>query len=259
MAKPAPPVEFVTMVRGVHGEPLPGVAVSFSIEILDSPLSETPVYSETQSVTTDDAGYVRLLAGTGEPAGTPYEAVNWSTTRYLRATALPEGATLPLVIGPMSLPEVPLALHAARCNTLTMPAPGGGTMQLAVDNDGTLRWNLPDGPDEPGDPAYDPKLVPERLYIVGTFNNWTVTEAPEMTRLSPTRFTHTMTLAPGTVFKFTGERSWNGDRDWSGTSCDVGRPNPMREFGDTPAFQSTEGTYEITVDFHSYTLTLTRK
>lgn len=246
----SPPIEFVSVVRNSDGKALSDKEVKVSLDIAADPLASTILYSEYHKVHIGSDGILRIMIGEGE-SDALFDAVDWSGRRYLRVQVDTDGSGY-RSIGTMEFAGAPTAMQAREAEGLERTSPSGETWRLSVSDMGELGWekvNL--------GPAYDLSKVPENLYFIGDFNNWTVAEAVPMTKLSPTQFTITRKLSTKEIFKFVPTRSWANDVDWSAKTSNLNTPNPMAEFGNTPAFSASSGTYAITVDFYTFTMTIT--
>lgn len=253
-----PPVKYVVAVRDAEGKALADREMSFAVDILDSPVAVDPLYTETHRATSTPEGTVLLMIGAGNStSGVSFDDIDWSATRYLRISVNPDGSGF-RTMGVSELGAAPVAMQTAACRSLICTSPSGTPWELTVSDNGTLSWNcLGEVPDIP--PDYPVERIPEHLYFIGTFNNWNVSEAVPMDKLSAYRFSITRALTSGEIFKFVPTQSWENDYDWSGEQMAFDSPVPMREFGNTPEFTGPDGVYTITVDFHSYTMTITSK
>ena len=253
----APPIEYRAVARDADGKAHADKQMRFRIAILASSDPTAEVYSETHNVLSDSTGHISLSIGEGIDATGDYDAIDWSTPRSLAIEgAVGNGAYRSY--GSTTLLGAPITLQCAVASRLEATSPSGDVYELTVSDKGELSWQLKSQvlPDEP---AYDLTKVPENLYLVGSFtgNGWEVAKAEKMQKVSDTRFTIDHSINPGDVFKFVGVRQW-GDTDWSASSCEIGKPNPMREFGNVDTFAASSGTYRITVDFYTFTMTITK-
>lgn len=244
----SPPIEFISAVRNAKGQALIEKSVKVNVDIASDPLASQILYSETHDATTGTDGLMRIMVGEGV-SSQDFDGIDWSGRRYLRVQVDVEGNGM-TSLGVMEFAGAPVAMQAHRTDALECTSPDGKPWRLQVNDKGELSWALLKS-------SYDPEKIPEVLYFIGTFNNWNVAEAIPMTKESTTRFSITRDLAVDEIFKFVPSQTWENEIDWSAVSCFVGQPNPMREFGNTEAFRSTPGKYKITVDFSTFTMTIT--
>lgn len=255
-ASAIPPMKYVTAVRNSQGRALGSREMSFIVDILDSPTADEALYTESHSAQSNADGTVTLMIGDGNcSSDVSFDQLDWRGQRYVRVSVNVDGSGY----NTLSVAEIgaaPIAMQSAVSEGLIMSSPGGTPWELKVTDEGSLYWEcLGEIPETP--PAYDETRIPEHLYFIGTFNGWNVAEAIPMDKSSKYLFTITRTLEPGEIFKFVPTQTWANDYDWSGEEMKIGTPVPMREFGNTPEFSGARGTYTISVDFHSFTMTIT--
>lgn len=248
------PIEYVTMVRDNDGKVLTDTEMQFEIDVLDSPTSTSPIYTERHSARSDASGYVTLWIGEGEADPGAFDRLKWTEPRYLRVSVDAAGYGM-RTLGTMQFAAVPRVKEAAKADAMERRSPMGDLWSLRVDDEGNLSWFMIEG-NHSGDPQYDQSKVPENLYFIGTFNNWKVAEAVPFRKLSDTRFTITRNLEKDEIFKFTPTQSWTNDYDWSAVTVNIGSVNKLKEFGNSPAFEGATGEYTITVDFYNFTMTI---
>lgn len=251
-----PPMKYVTAVRNSQGKALADTEMSFVVEILDSPTAHDPLYTETHTAKSSSDGTVTLMIGNGhQTSDASFDQVNWSEHRYAKISVNADGSGYN-TISVAELGAAPIAMQSAVSTSLVVSSPNGTPWQLNVTDSGTLYWTcVGDTPDTPS--AYDETRIPEKLYFIGNFNGWNVAEALPMEKLSKYTFAITRTFEPKEIFKFVPSQSWANSYDWSGKEMKIGTPVPMRESGNTPEFTGERGTYRVTVDFHSFTMTIT--
>lgn len=264
-ASAAVPFEFTAALRDSSGRVPPnGTTVHGTVEITDCVSSPITLYSEDFETTCGEDGLIRLHVGNLPE----FDSICWDGPRFLRFEAFhpreQQGAgggqgdgAVPVQeemfhSGTFELAAAPVAMTSDSADALVSRSPDGSLWELTVSNSGTLSWRLIEG-------LTPPNHAPEHLYFIGTALNWQVAQALEMARDGKYAWTITRRLSPGEIFKFTPSQSWDNERDWSASTCSTSSPNPLREFGNTPAFEGAEGEYELKVDFATYTLTITRK
>ncbi len=118
-------------VRNNAGALIINKSVSFKFNIIPTSASGTAVYSESQTVTTDDVGQVSLVIGKGIPNTGTFATIDWSTGTYFLGIELNTGNGF-VAMGTTQLLSVPYALYAK--NSGNAIAPGTANGQI-------LYWN----------------------------------------------------------------------------------------------------------------------
>ncbi len=103
-------------VRNNTGELIINKSVTFKFNVIPSSATSTPVYSETQTVTTDDVGQVSLVIGKGIPTTGTFTSIDWSTGIYFLGIELNTGNGF-IAMGTTQLLSVPYALYAKSSGT----------------------------------------------------------------------------------------------------------------------------------------------
>ena len=85
--------------------------VTFKFNIIPTSATGTPVYTESQTVTTDDLGAVNLFIGKGTPITGTFAAIDWATGTYFLGIELNTGDGFK-AMGTSQLLSVPYALYA---------------------------------------------------------------------------------------------------------------------------------------------------
>lgn len=98
-------------VRNNTGALIINKSVSFKFNIITTSASGSAVYSETQTVTTDDVGQVNLVIGKGTPITGTFATIEWSTGTYFLGIELNTGNGF-VVMGTTQFLSVPYALYA---------------------------------------------------------------------------------------------------------------------------------------------------
>lgn len=254
----SPPIEFYSVVRNSEGKAVPCKEMRISAEITADPLGNQVLYTESHNTVSDSEGMIRLMVGEGISTD-DFDAVEWTAPRFLRISS-DFGESNLQTLGIMELAGVPTAMQAKRASALEKRSADGTLWQLSVDNSGNLSWKRMSnsGTENPSDePAYPVEYIPENLYFIGSFNQWTVAEAVPFTKVSDKEFTIDRYIEHGEIFKFVPTQTWQNERDWSATTCNIGSPNPLQELNNTPAFPASTGYYKIVVNFKTYTMTIT--
>lgn len=105
-------------VRNNTGALIINKSVSFKFNIITTSVSGTAVYSETQTVTTDDLGQVSLVIGKGIPTTSTFASIDWSTGTYFLGIELNTGNGY-VAMGTTQLLSVPYALYAKNSGSIT--------------------------------------------------------------------------------------------------------------------------------------------
>ncbi len=117
---------YQAVARDLSGQILPNQGVSFRFSLLQGSLSGTAVYSETQSVTTNDHGLVNLSIGNGSVLSGNFQSIDWSLGPYFLQVELdPSGGSAYVAAGTSQLLSVPYALYAEQANVPGLPGPQG--------------------------------------------------------------------------------------------------------------------------------------
>ena len=98
-------------VRNSTGALIISQNVIFRFKVLQNSATGTIVYSENQSVTTDDLGQVNLVIGQGTATVGTFSTINWGTGNYYLGIELNTGSGY-VAMGTSQLLSVPYALYA---------------------------------------------------------------------------------------------------------------------------------------------------
>ena len=98
-------------VRNNAGTLITNQTVDFTFTIIKDSPTGTAVYSQTQTVTTDDLGQVNLVVGRGTPTTGAFSIIDWSSGTYYLGIALNTGSGN-VAMGTTQLLSVPYALYA---------------------------------------------------------------------------------------------------------------------------------------------------
>lgn len=251
-AQASPPIDFMSIVRNADGKAVANLPAKFTVDIVADAHGEDILYSESHQTVTAQDGSARIMIGEGTPLSGDFDKIDWNGQRYVNVKVTGEGSLDYHTQGIISIMNVPYAMQAQSAETLMVATPRGGSRTLKINNSGELYWEM----ESNGEPMYDLEKAPEKLYFIGNFNSWNVSEALPMTKESQYVFSIEKELTTGEIFKFVSVQYW-GELDWSGESSEIGTINGMKELGNTPDFEGPTGMYKITVDFYSYTLTIT--
>ncbi len=103
-------ISYQAVVRNNSGQLITNTTIGIQISILQDSLTGTPVYSETQTPTTNENGLVTIEFGGGKG----FDTINWASGTYFLKTGIdPDGgANYTAIQGISQLLSVPYALHA---------------------------------------------------------------------------------------------------------------------------------------------------
>lgn len=118
-------------VRNNSGALIINKSVSFKFNIIPTSATGTPVYSETQTITTDDVGQVSLVIGRGTATTGTFATIDWGTRTYFLGIELNTGNGF-IAMGSTQLLSVPYALYAKSSGNAIAP----GTVNGQI-----LYWN----------------------------------------------------------------------------------------------------------------------
>ena len=100
-------------VRNSAGALIVNQNVIFKFKVLQNSATGTIVYSENQSVTTDDLGQVNIVIGQGTATTGTFSTINWGTGNYFLGIELNTGSGY-VTMGTTQLMSVPFALYAKK-------------------------------------------------------------------------------------------------------------------------------------------------
>ena len=118
-------------VRNNAGVLIINKSVSFKFNIIPTSASGTAVYSESQTVTTDDLGQVSLVIGKGTATTGTFATIDWATGTYYLGIELNTGNGF-VAMGATQLLSVPYALYAKNA---------GGALPIGTEKGQILYWN----------------------------------------------------------------------------------------------------------------------
>jgi uncharacterized protein (TIGR02145 family) len=107
-------------VRNNAGALIINKSVSFKFNIIPTSASGTAVYSESQTVTTDDLGQVSLVIGKGTATTGTFATIDWSTGTYYLGIELNTGNGF-VGMGTTQLLSVPYAMYAKSSGAAAIP------------------------------------------------------------------------------------------------------------------------------------------
>ena len=121
-------------VRNSTGQLLLNQNVLVKFNVLQNSATGTLVYSENQTVTTDDLGHINLVVGQGTAITGTFTTINWGTANYYLGIELNTGSGY-VDLGSTQLLSVPYALYANSSATATTVL---AASQPVITNVGTL-------------------------------------------------------------------------------------------------------------------------
>lgn len=161
-------ISYQAIALNGSGTPVVSSNVRLKLSILDTSVSGTVLYSETQLKTTNAQGLFNLTIGQGTLVSGAFNTINWGTnSKFLKVEMDATGGTTYVAVGTTQLLSVPYALAADSLVTsagegITLVSPNGTPYQLTVDNSGNL--SLPT--------SGATGTTPNQLYLYGTFNSF---------------------------------------------------------------------------------------
>ncbi|NQY09262.1 MAG: DUF1566 domain-containing protein [Flavobacteriales bacterium] len=151
-------MSYQAVIRDVGNTVIASQVVGMQISILQGGIAGTPVYTETQTPTTNINGLVSIEIGNGTAVLGTFSTIDWSNDTYFVKTETdPAGGTTYAITGTSQLLSVPYSLHAktaesvaggqasaitANTTKISLPAGGaeGATLQIVS---GVPTWVLP--------------------------------------------------------------------------------------------------------------------
>jgi hypothetical protein len=114
-------------VRNSTGQLLLNQNVLVKFNVLQNSATGTIVYSENQTVTTDDLGHINLVVGQGTATTGTFSTINWGTANYYLGIELNTGSGY-LAMGTTQLLSVPYALYSNSSGNAPTPTLANGTI-----------------------------------------------------------------------------------------------------------------------------------
>jgi hypothetical protein len=236
-------ISYQAIALNSSGTPVVSSNVGIKLSILDSSVSGTVLYSETQLKTTNAQGLFNLTIGQGTLVSGAFNTINWGVnTKFLKVEMDASGGTTYVPVGTTQLLSVPYALAADSLVTsagegITLVSPNGTPYQLTVNDDGEL--SLPT--------SSQPSNAPTQLYLYGSFNSWNASAALQFSQDPFTGFKGFKYFTAGTQIKFLTAQNTNtiyGGNGLSGGLIQNGNPITI------PA----NGFYKIVCQNNSYSI-----
>jgi hypothetical protein len=118
-------MSYQAVVRDATNTLVTNQSVGMQISILKGGVTETAVYVETQTPTTNTNGLVSLEIGTGTLISGDFTTIDWANdTYFIKTETDPIGGTTYTITGTSQLMSVPYALYAKTSGSST-PGPAG--------------------------------------------------------------------------------------------------------------------------------------
>jgi len=113
-------MSYQAVVRNSSNALVTNQSVGMQISILQNGTTGTPVYVETQTLTTNANGLVSLEIGTGTVVSGDFTTIDWANgTYFIKTETDPTGGTSYTITGTTQLMSVPYALHAKTAESIT--------------------------------------------------------------------------------------------------------------------------------------------
>ena len=133
-------MSYQAVIRDSGGALVTNQAVGIQISILQTAVTGTAVYIETQTPTTNTNGLVTLEIGTGTVITGSFNSIEWDNGPYFVKTETdPTGGTNYTITGTTQLMSVPYALHAKTAESIT------GTVTYAETDPVFTAWDKSTG------------------------------------------------------------------------------------------------------------------
>ena len=209
-------ISYQAIALNGSGTPVVSSNVRVKLSILDTSVSGTVLYSESQLKTTNPQGLFNLTIGQGTLVSGAFNTINWGTnSKFLKVEMDATGGTTYAPVGTTQLLSVPYALAADSLVTsagegITLVSPNGTPYQLTVDNSGNL--SLPT--------SGTTGTTPNQLYMYGTFNSFNAATALLFNNANQT-FYGCKYLTSGSQLKFLAENNSSSAVYGTNASLDV--------------------------------------
>jgi hypothetical protein len=112
-------MSYQAVIRDSDGSLITNTQIGMRISILQGSVDGSPVYTETQSATTNANGLVSIEIGSGTTTD-DFSGIDWANGPYfLKTETDPAGGTSYTITGTSQLLSVPYALHAKTADSFT--------------------------------------------------------------------------------------------------------------------------------------------
>lgn len=112
-------INYQATARNTSGQVLANQSVSFKFSLIQTLITNSPIYSETFNGTTDDLGHISLVIGQGTVSIGTFSSINWASGPYFLKIELNTGSGY-TTMGTTQLLSVPYALYASNTTTKTI-------------------------------------------------------------------------------------------------------------------------------------------
>ncbi len=142
-------INYQATARNTSGQIMANQSVNFKFSLIQTLITNNPIYSETFNGTTDDLGHISLVIGQGTVSLGTFSSINWASGPYFLKIELNTGTGY-TTMGTTQLLSVPYALYASNTSTKTVSGicTGGYTPSLlagsgfTVSNPSTGAYNI---------------------------------------------------------------------------------------------------------------------
>ena len=111
-------IKYQAIARTANGEAITNQSVSFRISILKGSADGTPVYQETQTVTTNQFGLANISIGLGTVTAGQFNSIEWGNSMYFAKIEFdPKGGNEYVFMGTSQLLSVPYSLYSEHAKT----------------------------------------------------------------------------------------------------------------------------------------------
>ncbi|WP_396167123.1 hypothetical protein [Flavobacterium sp.] len=112
-------INYQATARNTSGQILANQSVNFKFSLIQTLITNSPIYSETFNGTTDDLGHISLVIGQGTVSLGTFSSINWASGPYFLKIELNTGSAY-ITMGTTQLLSVPYALYASNTATKTI-------------------------------------------------------------------------------------------------------------------------------------------
>ena len=109
-------INYQATARNTSGQAIVNQSVNFRFSLIQTLITNSPVYTETFTATTDDLGHVSLVIGQGTVVTGTFSSINWASGPYFLKVELDSGSGY-TTMGTTQLLSVPYALYASNTST----------------------------------------------------------------------------------------------------------------------------------------------
>ena len=106
--------KYQSVIRDGAGEPVANQSVSLRFGIIQGLIGNSPIYTETHSVTTNDYGVVTVNIGQGTVISGIFSEIDWGLESFVKIEADVNGGTSYVLFGTSELLNVPRPMYAEK-------------------------------------------------------------------------------------------------------------------------------------------------